>query len=143
MMRRFLQVSSRRYDFTAFRLPHSTLSRAAHGVASPVTPLQGHLQRLDLDIVASVLLMPAIGSAEADRHVSASLAIMEAQPGVRVTSHALGATLEGSWDDVMDAVKSATLEMHAAGIARVTTTLSCRTRTDTGVDRRLHSLITN
>lgn len=44
--------------------------------------------------------------------------------------HAFGTNIEGEWDEVMDAVKACHEAVHAAGRARITSTLKVGTRTD-------------
>lgn len=50
--------------------------------------------------------------------------------GLIVSPHALGTEVEGEWDVVMSAIKTCHEEVHAAGAARIISSVSITTRTD-------------
>ena len=76
------------------------------------------------------MIVPSGVGASHSEHVAGAVQGFRDNPALTVATHAMGTCLEGEWDVVMGAVKSATLQLHAAGVARVTTTLKAGTRTD-------------
>lgn len=50
--------------------------------------------------------------------------------GLRIELHAYGTNIEGSWDEVMAAVKECHEAVHKMGAPRITTTMKLGTRTD-------------
>ena len=83
-----------------------------------------------LSCIVDVMIVPSGMGASHSKHVAGVVQSFRENPELTVATHAMGTCLEGEWDAVMRAVKVATLHLHAAGIARVTTTLKVGTRTD-------------
>ena len=62
--------------------------------------------------------------------VAAAVQAFSDNPALKVEPHPMGTLLSGDWDDVLGAVKMATVQLHAEGVARVTSVLKVGTRTD-------------
>ena len=50
--------------------------------------------------------------------------------GLETHTHAYGTNVEGEWDDVFAALRRVHEELHAGGVARLSTTIRLGTRTD-------------
>lgn len=83
--------------------------------------------------------------------VSREIAICErilAAAGLKTHLHAYGTNIEGEWDQVFAAIKQCHEALHAAGVARISSTLRFGTRVDreqtiedkiTSVEQKLRS----
>jgi uncharacterized protein (TIGR00106 family) len=83
-----------------------------------------------LPCIVDVMIVPSGVGPSHSKHIAGVVREFEANPALQVAVHSMGTNLEGEWDAVMGAVKVATLQLHATGIARVTTTLKIGTRVD-------------
>ena len=83
-----------------------------------------------LSCIVDVMIVPSGVGPSHSKHIAGVVREFEANPALQVAVHSMGTNLEGEWDAVMGAVKAATLQLHATGIARVTTTLKIGTRVD-------------
>ena len=77
--------------------------------------------------------------------VSKEVAICErilAAAGLKTHLHAYGTNIEGDWDRVFAAVKQCHEALHAAGVARVSTSMRFGTRTDRDqtMEDKVHSV---
>ena len=65
------------------------------------------------------------------------------QAGLKTSLHAYGTNIEGTWDEVMAAVKACHEAVHKMGAPRVTTTMKIGTRTDRDqtMDEKVQSVL--
>ena len=85
---------------------------------------------LRMPVIVDVMIVPSDVGASLPKHVAAAVQAFTDNPALKVEPHPMGTLLEGDWDDVLGAVKMATVQLHAEGIARVTSVLKVGTRTD-------------
>ena len=83
-----------------------------------------------MPVIVDVMIVPSDVGASLSKHVAAAVQAFTDNPALKVEPHPMGTLLEGDWDDVLGAVKMATVQLHAEGIARVTSVLKVGTRTD-------------
>jgi len=79
------------------------------------------------DICVTPLGMRTVG---VSREVAKIESILRRFP-LKTRLHAYGTNIEGSWDDIANAIKAIHTEMHDSGIAR----LSCNMRWGTRIDK--------
>lgn len=115
--------------FTTHLRRQSSSASTAHSSTAALSPSGGADDRL-LPCIVDVMIVPSGVGASHSKHVAGVVQAFRQNPALTVATHAMGTVLEGEWEEVMAAVKGATLDLHAAGIARVTTTLKVGTRTD-------------
>ncbi len=140
-MRRVVYASSSRRQHSVWSharrsVPAPCVRRASINTRSPIaaapegnTPA-GSVDEQCLPCIVDVMIVPSGVGASHSKHVAGVVQGFRDNPALTVATHPMGTCLEGEWDVVMGAVKSATLKLHAAGIGRVTTTLKAGTRTD-------------
>jgi uncharacterized protein (TIGR00106 family) len=75
------------------------------------------------------IAVQSIGDESQRRAVASAIRILEDR-GLRTRAHAMGTDVEGSLEDVLGAVQAVHEGLHAAGLARIETTLKIETRTD-------------
>eukprot|EP01045_Picozoa_sp_COSAG04_P037460 COSAG04_NODE_9578_length_850_cov_1.756325_2_plen_135_part_01 len=79
---------------------------------------------LRMPVIVDVMIVPSdVGEPSLSKHVAAAVQAFSDNPSLKVQSHPMGTLLEGDWDDVLGAVKMATVQLHAEGVARVTSVL--------------------
>ena len=80
--------------------------------------------------IADVCIVPSGVGPSVSKHVVEAIRVFENDPRLAVQPHAMGTNIEGEFDDVMKAIKEATLAVHISGVARITTTIKVGTRLD-------------
>ena len=85
---------------------------------------------LRMPVIVDVMIVPSDVGASLSKHVAAAVQAFSDNPALKVEPHPMGTLLSGDWDDVLGAVKMATVQLHAEGVARVTSVLKVGTRTD-------------
>ena len=84
-----------------------------------------------MPVIVDVMIVPSdVGEPSLSKHVAAAVQAFSDNPALKVEPHPMGTLLSGDWDDVLGAVKMATVQLHAEGVARVTSVLKVGTRTD-------------
>lgn len=107
-----------------------TGARAFADTAEPQGSKFGSEDRDQLPCIVDVMIVPSGVGASHSEQIARAIRCFNDDPALTVATHSMGTCLEGEWDAVMGAVKFVTLELHTAGVGRVTTTLKVSTRTD-------------
>lgn len=83
-----------------------------------------------MHVIADFCLIPVGTEPTVARYVAACQRVLDGSRGVQHTLHATGTTVEGDWDDVMEALRRCHEEVHRMGVVRIHSTLAVGTRTD-------------
>ncbi|OAA67989.1 cell wall biogenesis protein [Niveomyces insectorum RCEF 264] len=80
---------------------------------------------------ADFCLIPVgTGNVSVAEDVAEVQTLLQQTPGLTVTMHASGTTVEGSWDAVMKVIGQAHTLVHRRGVLRVQSSMRVGTRTD-------------
>ena len=82
-----------------------------------------------MNVIADICVIPLGVGLSVSEHVAACERIFE-KAGLNPQLHAYGTNVEGSWDDVMAALKQCHETVHEMGAPRISTTIRLGTRTD-------------
>ena len=82
-----------------------------------------------MHVVADICVVPVTGRVSVRREVARAHQILR-ESGLPVLLHGYGTNIEGDFDTVMAALKRVHAELHAAGVARISTTIRLGSRID-------------
>ncbi|MBT3268322.1 MTH1187 family thiamine-binding protein [Candidatus Poribacteria bacterium] len=82
-----------------------------------------------MHVIADICIVPMGVGASVSTYVTTAYGILRAA-GLNATLHAYGTNVEGSYEDVMAALKRCHEALHAAGAPRLSTTIRLGTRVD-------------
>jgi len=82
-----------------------------------------------MKIMVDLCLIPIGVGVSLSSYIAQCLAILE-EKGLAHSLHAYGTTIEGEWDEVMDAVKACFQTIHRMGAPRVHASMKIGSRTD-------------
>ncbi|MGD8603878.1 MAG: MTH1187 family thiamine-binding protein [Anaerolineales bacterium] len=79
--------------------------------------------------IADVMIVPVGVGLSLSKYVAHCEQIFK-KAGLNPHLHAYGTNLEGSWDDIVAAVKQCHQELHDMGVPRISSSIKIGTRTD-------------
>lgn len=79
--------------------------------------------------IADVMIVPLGVGLSLSKYVAHCEQVFS-QAGLHPKLHAYGTNLEGSWDDILAAVKQCHQDLHEMGVPRVSCSIKLGTRTD-------------
>ncbi len=82
-----------------------------------------------MNVIIDLCIIPLGVGVSLSPYMTRCQEVQEAS-GLNFSMHAYGTNMEGSWDDVMAAVKSCHQTLHDEGVPRMTTTMKLGTRVD-------------
>ena len=83
-----------------------------------------------MKVLVDVCVIPFTGRISVRSEVARAHGILKDTPGLTTRLHGYGTNFEGEWDVVFGALKRVHEELHAAGVARISSTIRLGTRTD-------------
>lgn len=83
-----------------------------------------------MKVLVDVCVIPFTGRISVRKEVARAHGILKDTPGLTTRLHGYGTNVQGEWDVVFDALKRIHEELHAGGVARISTTCRIGTRTD-------------
>jgi len=81
-------------------------------------------------VLVDVCVIPFTGRISVRKEVARAHGILKETPGLVTRLHGYGTNVEGEWDVVFGALKRVHEELHASGVARISSTIRLGTRTD-------------
>jgi uncharacterized protein (TIGR00106 family) len=82
-----------------------------------------------MNVIADLCVVPFTGNVSVRKEVAHAHRILK-ETGLPVMLHGYGTNIEGDYDLVMAAIKRIHEELHAAGAARISTTIRLGSRID-------------
>lgn len=82
-----------------------------------------------MNVIAGFTLVPVSAGLSLSKYVAACVEILETL-NINFKLHANGTNIEGSWDEVFEAIKACQIKVHEMGVERIFTTISVGTRID-------------
>lgn len=82
-----------------------------------------------MNVIADICVIPNTGRTSVRAEVARAHAIL-AETGLPVLLHGYGTNIEGDYDTIFAALKRVHEELHAAGAARISTTIRLGSRVD-------------
>jgi uncharacterized protein (TIGR00106 family) len=82
-----------------------------------------------MKVMADICIVPVGAGVSVSKEVAVCERILR-ESGLSTALHAFGTNIEGEWERVFDALRRCHEALHAAGVARVHTTVRLGTRTD-------------
>ncbi|MDY6941795.1 MAG: MTH1187 family thiamine-binding protein [Pseudomonadota bacterium] len=82
-----------------------------------------------MKVTAEICLVPIGTDVSLSPYITACVRALE-EAGLNPQLHAYGTNIEGTWDEVFDALRSCHEIVHRMGAPRILTTLKVGTRTD-------------
>ncbi|MEM7196605.1 MAG: MTH1187 family thiamine-binding protein [Pseudomonadota bacterium] len=82
-----------------------------------------------MQVMVDVCVIPIGVGVSVSRHVAACQQIFD-DAGLNYQMHAYGTNVEGSWDEVMNAIRQCHEIVHEMGAPRISTTIRLGTRSD-------------
>lgn len=82
-----------------------------------------------MNVLADISIVPLGVGVSVSKYVAACQKIF-AKKGLNTTLHAYGTNVEGSWEEVMEALRQCHDVLHEMGAPRVSSTVKITTRTD-------------
>lgn len=94
-----------------------------------------------MHVIADICVVPFTGRASVRAEVARAFAILR-DTGLPVHLHAYGTNVEGDYDVIVAALKRIHEELHAAGAARISTTIRLGSRSDKpqGIDDKIRAV---
>jgi len=82
-----------------------------------------------MQVIADICVVPLTGNLSVRREVARAHRILR-ETGLPVQLHGYGTNIEGDIDIVLAAIKRIHVELHAEGVARISTNIKLGSRTD-------------
>lgn len=82
-----------------------------------------------MKVIVDLCVVPVGVGTSVSEHVAACQRVLQ-EAGLSHAMHAYGTNIEGSWDEVMAAVKRCHEVVHEMGAPRISTTMKVGTRVD-------------
>ena len=82
-----------------------------------------------MHVRADLCVIPVGEGASVSSHVKKAVDIL-AKFSISIKTHAYGTNIEGDWDEVFSAIKAVHADLHASGVARLSSSMRFGTRTD-------------
>ena len=94
-----------------------------------------------MNVIADLTVVPIGVGVSLSKYIAACEVVLS-NTNLNIHLHPNGTAIEGSWDEVMEAVRSCHEKVHSMGAPRIHTTLKIGTRTDRfqSLEDKMHSV---